>query len=559
MNLPAQTRLEEAVEPACMDNRVASSLGSVLKEMQTNRQSKIYFTDGSKKRSSTYAETYDEASRLAAALRRHGLRAGKVAAIHGETSYAWVLTDLACCLVGAQSLALYPRAGVDRVISTLQETDCRVVLSDNQELRARLRGAGYGVFALSSGGEGDCPCVSDLLAGEHVGLASNDIAVSEQTAFTIVSTSGTLSDPKLFSVRAQPLLRTVYAFRSIYGMGSDDSLLLCLPLAHLPQRMLLYGSLALGMNIILSAPESFRLDVVRHQPTIMVAVPRVLEFIHKRFFDIAKRTLGRLGEGLLSAISHLPPPVAKRLLQPARERVTGRNMRLIFVGSAPTPPRILAFLRRAGFPIYEVYGTTELGLIAVGRPGELREGYIGRCLEWVDVRTNPETDELEVKTDHPFRDAWIYPQRKTHNGGFEGTGDIAQIDGGYIRVLGRTKDFLALRSGEKIFTAPIERQIEGFGGIEHAVLSTDGQRLRAILFLDMDGKAALKANESDTVGAFQAAFGRLNERLHSWERIRSFALIDHSPTVESGCMTDTMKIRRHRVIEFYDSAPVHLV
>jgi long-chain acyl-CoA synthetase len=46
---------------------------------------------------------------------------------------------------------------------------------------------------------------------------------------------------------------------------------------------------------------------------------------------------------------------------------------------------------------------------------------------------------------------------------------------------------------------------------------------------------------------------RVNRSLHPWERIRHYRLVDDSPSVENGCLTETLKLRRHVVERNYGS------
>ncbi|MDI2132419.1 AMP-binding protein [Yinghuangia seranimata] len=487
----------------------------------------LHYRRGGESAGASYPQCHRDALAVAALLRERGVRPGDRVAIHGDTSYAWVLADLGCLLAGAVSVALYPSAPVTRAIGTAAESGCRLVFTDNPGYVAGFRAAGFEVVFL---GEGDAPegvtaSVGDLKSG----AAPPVTEARPDGPFTIVSTSGTLAEPKLFAVHSAPLLFTMDRFAELYGIGGSDRLLLYLPLSHLPQRMMLYWGLAAGMDFVLSDPGHFVADTAALSPTLHVAVPKSLQHVHWRAVEQAKRTGGDRAAALRAAF--------------------GPSIRAIFVGSAPADPHVLTELLDAGLPVYEVYGTTELGMIGLNRPGGTRPGTVGRPIPWGQVRLAPQTDEILVRTPTPF----LYG--RLGNGGIAveerppgtwwPTGDVGELDpDGYLTVRGRLRDFLALSSGEKVFVRPIEESAVRATGAVHCVLSqTEAPGLGALLFFDPD-----RPGDAEACGAH---LRDLNASLHPWERIRRFALIDGLPSIEQGTVTETMKLRRHKIDEIH--------
>src|SRR5690606_40586670 len=69
-----------------------------------------------------------------------------------------------------------------------------------------------------------------------------------------------------------------------------------------------------------------------------------------------------------------------------------------FSGGAPVPETMLAWYRRLGLEIREVYGMTEnCGYSHVARPGESKTGWIGRYNPGVEVRISPE-GEMQIRS-----------------------------------------------------------------------------------------------------------------------------------------------------------------
>ncbi|WP_112263244.1 AMP-binding protein [Lentzea terrae] len=508
----------------------ACELPGVLDAMAGNDASLIIFRrNGARAVEVTHARCRAEAGALAAALRARGCGPGAVVAIHGATGYEWVLADLACVLAGALSVALYPSAPVPRVVATAVESGCRTVFTDNRDAVEAFRAAGLDVIFLGSPPHG-IESVDELV--EQADAKERTAPAPARTGpFTVVSTSGTLSEPKLFTVAAAPLLYTMDRFAEIYGFGRGDRLLLYLPLSHLPQRMMLYWGLRAGLDFVLSDPAHMAADSATLQPTLHVTVPRVLEHVRWR---VATNTRGE----------NVPRAAAYRA-------VFGDAIRAIFVGSAPTDPALMAELIEADLPVFEVYGTTELGMIGLNRPDARRPGTVGKPIPWGEVRLDEETREVLVRTPTPFlhgrltaggieEKVWD-PER------FEPTADVGEIDAdGFLRVLGRLRDFTVLPSGEKVFVAPIETALAVATGAGLCQLTTLPEgKLGALLFFEPGGVPGSRDLEAAVQG--------VNRSLHPWERVRAYAVIDRLPTVEEGCLTETTKPRRHVIDEVHGS------
>ncbi|WP_413803247.1 AMP-binding protein [Streptomyces iranensis] len=485
----------------------------------------------------SYPECHRDATLLAAALRQRGVTPGSRVAIHGATSYEWVLADLAVLLAGAVSVALYPSAPKGRAVATADGAGCRMVFTDRADCVAAFRTAGMDVVCLGDS-VGAAPSAAALI-GQADGAPSDAFEPVDRGngPFTIVSTSGTLSEPKLFAVHSAPLLYTMDRFAELYGFDGRDRLLLYLPLSHLPQRMMLYWGLGQGMDFVLSDPARITTDSVNWSPTLHVAVPRSLRHLHKRARDIARRQGPDDVEGGMSK---------------AYASVFGNALKAVFVGSAPTDPQLLTELRADGLPVYEVYGTTELGMIGLNVPGATRPGTVGRPIPWGDVTTDPATGEILVRTPTPFRHGEVSGPRVVpvarNPDAWWPTGDVGAVDAdGYLSVYGRIRDFVALPNGEKVFLRSLEEAVTAATGAGLcAVMKTDASSLGALLFFD----PASPEGERSEDGC-RALLKAVNQRLHPWERIHFFSVVAAMPSVADGCMTETTKPRRHKIEEIY--------
>lgn len=490
-----------------------------------------------------YPECFAAATTVAAALHKRGVRPGDTVAIHGATSYEWVLADLACLISGAISVALYPNAPLPRAIAAAGESRCRIVLTDRIDSGSvqTLAEAGFEVILLDADGKGPSGIATvDEIARAGAGSRADGKASAVfrpvdrgNGPFTIVSTSGTLSEPKLFAVHSAPLLFTMDRFAEIYGISGQDRLLLYLPLSHLPQRMMLYWGLGAGMDFILSSPAHMMADTARLAPTLHVAVPRSLEALHTRARRRARKGTEDGAEILRSMF--------------------GAGIRSVFVGSAASDPAVLSDLLDAGLNVYEVYGTTELGMVGLNTPDGCRIGTAGQAIPWGKVCIDPGNDEIMIQTPTPFLygrldgDGEIRAVRRDPSQ-WERTGDVGALDAdGYLTVLGRLRDFLALPNGEKVFVRPLEDSLARLADAELCVISRDNGALRALLFFEPEDSAG----EDHRIPRLRRRITEFNLTVHPWERVQSFAIVTGGPSVDNGTLTETTKIRRHKIDEIY--------
>lgn len=511
-------------------------LFKIIGSMSNENSAQIIYKTNQQVVRKTYSQCYEDAIALAYYFQQLGIQKGDIIAIHGSTSYSWFVTDLACILIGALSLALYPSAPQSRILNAIEEIKFSVLLTEDYSSADIYRRAGCKVIWLSQEQKQGIESVGSLIA--QFSTNSSISLITSECPFTIVSTSGTLSEPKFFVVHPEPLLYTMAQFTEIYDLTSEDSLLMVLPQSHLPQRMIVYGMIQNRSNIILSHPTQFISDAIEFSPTIHVVVPRILQYINTR---------------LSKVLSAEQVPAHSVLV----EQMFGSRVQHIFVGSAPTPKVVLQRLRGIGCPIHEIYGTTELGIIAMNTPNHHRIGTVGKVVDWGQIRIEQQSGEIFFTTKTPFLYGRLQDGEIIHDKligkNFTSTGDVGSLDSdGYLTLHGRTREFIALLNGEKIFVRPIEEQLAKIDGIEFGIVIGNGEKeLSALIFID---KSVLSVKEEEYQKFIREELKTLNTLLHPWERIKKFLLVYEQPSVENGLLTETMKIRRNVIDEKYGKA-----
>jgi len=300
-----------------------------------------------------------------------------------------------------------------------------------------------------------------LLDVERLGDAPSDRVLPPEelgARALMIYTSGTTGRPKGVVTTHANLRAQITTLVDAWGWRASDRALHVLPLHHV------HGL----VNVMCCALWS----------------GAICEFLPK--FD-PERVWERLSSGQISVFMAVPTIYARLIaaweaVEPTRRQRWSRGastLRLMVSGSAALPVAVLERWRDiSGHILLERYGMTEIGM-ALSNPedGERRAGTVGRPLPGVTVRlvddngleVRPgEPGEIEVRGPQVFKEYWNRPEETNaafRNGWFR-TGDVALLDRGYYRILGRKSTDLIKSAGYKVSALEIEELLR-----EHPAVS----------------------------------------------------------------------------------------
>jgi len=314
-------------------------------------------------------------------------------------------------------------------------------------------------------------------------VAGRDIAM-------LMYTSGTTGAPKGAELSHSNLLAGAEAVRLAWGWGSGDTLILCLPLSHIHGLGIgLHGSLLAGSPALLF--ERFDPEAVlaaSEDATMLFGVPTMYERL------VSAEGAERLG-----------------------------HLRLCVCGSAPLSPELHRRVEeRCGQVVLERYGMTET-ILTVSNPlhGPRRPGTVGFPLPGVDLRLDEETHEILVRGPSVFSGYRDMPEvnASSFRDGWFRTGDIGQIDDGYLRIVGRAKE-LIISGGYNVYPREVEDVLRSFPGVrDAAVVGTPsaewGETVTA--FVESAGDVDLEALREHA--ASQLAFYKRPRILHAVDEL----------------------------------------
>jgi malonyl-CoA/methylmalonyl-CoA synthetase len=279
----------------------------------------------------------------------------------------------------------------------------------------------------------------------------------------IVYTSGTTNRPKGVVTTHANITAQIESLVTAWEWTTSDRTLLVLPLHHV------HGII----NVVCCALWS----------------GAVLE-IHSKFDSEA--TWDRLASGQLTVFTAVPT-IYHRLIQSweaAAPQIRDarshgcRSLRLMMSGSSALPRTVLERWERiTGHVLLERYGMTEVGM-ALSNPlkGPRRPGFVGQPLPAVSTRLVD--GELQLKGPGVFSEYWKRPDttRQAFVDGWFRTGDMAILEDGAYRLLGRANVDIIKSGGDKISALEIEEVLRTHPAIgECAVVGVDdlewGQRV----------------------------------------------------------------------------------
>jgi acyl-CoA synthetase (AMP-forming)/AMP-acid ligase II len=225
------------------------------------------------------------------------------------------------------------------------------------------------------------------------------------------------------------------------------------------------------------------------------------------------------------------------------ERADLSSMRCLIANAAPVPyalkQEIVAKLGD-GF-LYEVYGSTELGIVTVlkpedqlRKPGSCGTTYAGIEVKLVDDLGNEvgagEPGELFIRTTLAMDGYHRTEERLTEldQGGWQSVGDVAVIDDeGYLSICDRKKDMI-ISGGMNIYPAEIEAVLYAHPQVmDAAVIGVPddewGERVHAVV--------QAKAGEPLDLDELEVF---VDERVARYKRPRHYEIRDELPRTDSG-------------------------
>jgi len=313
----------------------------------------------------------------------------------------------------------------------------------------------------------------------------------------IMYTSGTTGVPKGVMLNHNAIC-TDLACASEEAMNDylevGDTHFSYLPLAHIFEMLMEWGSFYIGMNVCFFTGSMKRLavDIQAARPHIFCGVPRVYNKFYAKFH--AKVGSGSYFSRKVASAAITASETAirdgnrsgmydKLVWSKAADSMGLSRCKICITGAAPMPGYLAEFMRIVtNAPMVQGYGLTETAAAStITSPSDLSVGHVGYPLRCCEIRLRDvaemnylHTDkgnvdgkevpmprgEIEIRGAHIFNGYYEMPEKTKEvlsEDGWFSTGDIGRINpNGTVSIIDRKKNIFKMSQGEYIATEKIE-------------------------------------------------------------------------------------------------------
>ncbi len=409
----------------------------------------------------------------------------------------------------------------------------------------------------------------------------------ESDIMYLIYTSGTTGVPKgvmlMHSNMNSAMDAHIERFESIIDDKTDISLSF-LPFSHVFELGWTMVCLCCGIRVAINYnPKEIQRAVKDVQPNYMCSVPRFWEKVYTAINDnlahakpvvrmMVKQAIrvgktrnmkyARLGKQAPALIEKQYQYFEKKVFKKLRGAIGVVDGKMFPTAGAMLSDNITEFLHAVGINICIGYGLSETNAsVSFFKPGEWTLGTIGMPISNIQVKIG-DKNEILVKGPTVMKGYYNKPKETAEaidaDGWFH-TGDCGEIaPTGELILTERLKDLFKTSNGKYIAPQVLETMLGQDKYIEQVAIIGDGRKYVSALivpdFEELKAYAEKKHIEHRSIeelvndpNIHKMVEERINDYqkgLASYEQIKRFVLLPKAFTMESGELTNTLKIRR---------------
>ena len=374
-------------------------------------------------------------------------------------------------------------------------------------------------------------------------------------------------------------------------LSPKDVSMAFLPLSHIFEKGFTYVCLMLGIKVAVNRdPRAIQDTIKEVRPTCMCAVPRFWEkvyaAVHEKIASMnpvarmmvnaalkvgRKRNIEYKRRGLEAPwwLESSYKLFDRKVFAMLRGAIGIDHPNIFPTAGAPVSAEIVEFFHSAGLFLMTGYGLSETTATVTCFPMKDYDiASVGTAIPWVQVKVDSNSEVL-VKGPTVMSGYYHKPEATaeafTADGWFR-TGDAGYMDkSGNLFLTDRIKDLFKTSNGKYIAPQAIETRLGTDKFIEQVAVIGDGYKYVSALIVP--SFAALRAWADDkkiAYGSIEELLddNRVNEMMEKrlevlqkglapYEKIKRFKLLPHEFTMDSGELTNTLKLKRRVINKNY--------